>query len=902
VAAAVIEHEEPGARPYADDILKLVVTLPVEGQTQNVQFDFHLVEDDPVQVAKEMVQELGIPPGAVLEISETISGLACAARMKQEKHSMKLKKNGQYVQYSQSQPPKEHSQQGQTRATIPNNPSEPSAGAYQGSGISPIPDYTSVNGVYQHQNAPIPQQLGFPEPMTNYQNQHLINQGNVGAPVQQQPQQHYQSMPPASQVYESPQVHQMTSQSYHQDQLGQASSQMMPSQQQQSTVMPPPQRQPSNVGAIQYDHTVQISNQQMQQPYHAFVQSHGQTIGQVLSSNDGSMYNQSEQGVQNRQSNSTGNSNQGHIYPHMTAQTYLPNDQYISDHQQGLQISQSMAPVPSGAQSGYPPLHPSQTIHQSGGAAMTQQHQMHQMNMQPQQLPPRGSFVQPSQSQSVDLPVYQVSNSGPATFQQNQLRSPDQYTHSQSNVDNSYQGNVDNSIQSNNGGMDSVQQNQYLTSSQQSRRPSNAEANMYQTGNSLPNALQQPQYFPSDQQVRRFSNTSVDAQFPQDQNVSLQEPLQMNTLQNVLNVVNQQQSQVNSQNSQSMSGGNLTTQGIQNSTMGLPIQQNATSSQMINQPDLYSSQPVSNVSNTATGIASQSQLFSATTIPPPPQQTQMIDGTIPATAATPMHEKTASSVHSSPLVTSRGHASAQTSPIGERPLPLDYGTSITSSSNIETRDPRRSKSEVPVMTPGPIIHRAATAGPPASSSPMFDRISSNFSASGDDDDDVGFDEDDDDDEEDDDDNEFQEEMRKLEEDYMKTLQRAKKVFDSRMDNLQRSQLEREAQHQKTLEKHEKERADFEKRLAIEAEQQNKRIKQLQSEWNKRRETLAKHKRRVHANSAGDLPNDSATPDISPILTSQSMPAEHKRSGSNSFSAQIYGLTDQQDTSTQNEGS
>ena len=91
VAAAVIEHEGPDVRPYADDILKLVVTLPVEGQTQNVQFEFHLVEDDAVQVAKEMVQELDIPQDAVLEISETISGLACAARMKQDKYSARMK-------------------------------------------------------------------------------------------------------------------------------------------------------------------------------------------------------------------------------------------------------------------------------------------------------------------------------------------------------------------------------------------------------------------------------------------------------------------------------------------------------------------------------------------------------------------------------------------------------------------------------------------------------------------------------------------------------------------------------------------------------------------------------------------------------------------------------------------
>jgi WNK lysine deficient protein kinase len=90
VAAAVLENENLNIRPYEDDILKLVVTLPVDGQTQNVQFDFHLVEDEPVQVAKEMVKELGIPQGAVLEISETISGLARMARLKQDKYAVRM--------------------------------------------------------------------------------------------------------------------------------------------------------------------------------------------------------------------------------------------------------------------------------------------------------------------------------------------------------------------------------------------------------------------------------------------------------------------------------------------------------------------------------------------------------------------------------------------------------------------------------------------------------------------------------------------------------------------------------------------------------------------------------------------------------------------------------------------
>lgn len=93
VAAAVIESNS-NTLPYQDDILKLVVTLPVDGQTQNVQFDFHLVEDDPIQVAKEMVAELGIPEGAVLEISETISGLARAARVNQDKYFARQQTQG----------------------------------------------------------------------------------------------------------------------------------------------------------------------------------------------------------------------------------------------------------------------------------------------------------------------------------------------------------------------------------------------------------------------------------------------------------------------------------------------------------------------------------------------------------------------------------------------------------------------------------------------------------------------------------------------------------------------------------------------------------------------------------------------------------------------------------------
>ena len=40
---------------YKDDILGIIVTLPVEGQTKKVQFDFQIFADDSIQVAREMV-------------------------------------------------------------------------------------------------------------------------------------------------------------------------------------------------------------------------------------------------------------------------------------------------------------------------------------------------------------------------------------------------------------------------------------------------------------------------------------------------------------------------------------------------------------------------------------------------------------------------------------------------------------------------------------------------------------------------------------------------------------------------------------------------------------------------------------------------------------------------------
>ena len=71
--------------PFKDNQVEneivLKIPLKLNEKEQHVQFDFHLIEDDPVQVAKEMVRELAFPEDAVLGISERISALARKARM-----------------------------------------------------------------------------------------------------------------------------------------------------------------------------------------------------------------------------------------------------------------------------------------------------------------------------------------------------------------------------------------------------------------------------------------------------------------------------------------------------------------------------------------------------------------------------------------------------------------------------------------------------------------------------------------------------------------------------------------------------------------------------------------------------------------------------------------------------
>jgi len=80
-----------------------------------------------------------------------------------------------------------------------------------------------------------------------------------------------------------------------------------------------------------------------------------------------------------------------------------------------------------------------------------------------------------------------------------------------------------------------------------------------------------------------------------------------------------------------------------------------------------------------------------------------------------------------------------------------------------------------------------------------------------------------------------EEIRKLKQEFEKKMQRAQKSYGTRMDNLHRSKEEAEALHQATLQKHEKERTEFDKRVRLAEEEQARRLNQIQKEFNEKKE-------------------------------------------------------------------
>jgi Sds3-like len=255
----------------------------------------------------------------------------------------------------------------------------------------------------------------------------------------------------------------------------------------------------------------------------------------------------------------------------------------------------------------------------------------------------------------------------------------------------------------------------------------------------------------------------------------------------------------------------------------------------------------------------------------PPQSTPPLAAVYPTTAG-PVTGQMMPTQHNNPTPTT-GHFSVgiPPAPVGTpQGLPVPHIVNPVQSDPATMKDqtipPESSSSQSSIVSNRPNAAVGSAAGVVPSSDITHQ---SNYS------DDADIDSDND---------EVSDELRKLDEDFQKNLERTRKVFVNRMDNLQRSQVEREAQHLKTLEKHEKERAEFEKRLAQEAEQQNRRIEQLQREWDKRRETVAMNKRRPKDGSgpgAGGIATDVSADALTASASSSA--ATHLRTASSASS-------------------
>merc|ERR1711971_725835 len=97
-----------------------------------------------------------------------------------------------------------------------------------------------------------------------------------------------------------------------------------------------------------------------------------------------------------------------------------------------------------------------------------------------------------------------------------------------------------------------------------------------------------------------------------------------------------------------------------------------------------------------------------------------------------------------------------------------------------------------------------------------------------------------------------EEIRKLEQEFTKKMQRAQKSYGTRMDNLHRSKEEAEAQHQMTLEKHEKERVEYEKKVRLAEEEQTRRLNQIQKEYIEKKKETARQQRAKQPSTGVDV--------------------------------------------------
>ncbi len=425
VAAAVIQENKQintDQMPYPDDILKLVITLPVEGQTQNVQFDFDLVEDDPIQVAKEMVAELGIPEDAVLEISETVSGLARDARTKKHKfNSAKAQQNPGHIRKLITSRPNatSESQVGQTAVAQPQTQQHLVQGIMQ-----PTNQQPPMQQPMSQQGLPHGQPLMDNNQMTS-QMQHMQQQR--GSIQSGDPEPHRQAQIPYVQAgiemsaqMEAPKQSQMNGEYHHQGHVSSETKQPLAPYNQ--APVPPPAPSMSMPGSGS-----QIPQQRPPQPSHGaqqpspLVAPPGDSSQQTIATSLPSMPNQQIHGSSQSLSQAYSPHQQlqptmqrAHSFtqpqqqqpqlvqppvqqiPNIPPQQHMPN---VVQQQPPIQLQMNRA-------SSLPPQQ--QQLQQ---AVTTQQHQIHQGRTQQIQQPPMAQ-QRPNQQQEYQVAPTQVPPHG----------------------------------------------------------------------------------------------------------------------------------------------------------------------------------------------------------------------------------------------------------------------------------------------------------------------------------------------------------------------------------------------------------------------------------------------------------------------------------------------------------
>ncbi|CAJ1930525.1 unnamed protein product [Cylindrotheca closterium] len=672
VAAAVIENDS-NAQPYEDDILKLVVTLPVEGQTQNVQFDFHLVQDDAIQVAKEMVAELGIPQGAVLEISETISGLARAARVSQDKYLARHKGQNQG--------------QGHLRSTqmpsVSSLPAMPS-NTDMGQNMAQQPSTQSMVSSQSHQS------------MHEQQQQQVVPNHSQTSQMGQNMAQH-----PSSQSMVSSQSHQS-----------------MHEQQQQQVV--PNHSQTSHVPQLLQAQGMQVQEQ-------SAPMSHGQHAPMPAPMQS-----------------------HGHVQPlEMTKQNSDVSSQ--SYGQQSIPINAQQLPSHMNA---------------VNAGQQADSHLSHNVGVAPGHAGPSAdtNSSHPNYGQPIPVPsqmgIRQTSGVG------GQSDAP-----SHSSAQSTYGQPIPVPSQM------GVRQTSGVGG--QSDAPSH---------NSSQSTYRQPIHVPPQMGVRQTPGVSTQS----DPSAYVRQTQGVSTQSDPSAYAQPQQAPISSQPAPQSSGHHAPGMHVmQQQQSGSAV---APQSGIVEAPPAQSSYvpPQGNqVQGYTNGITSQAPTqpasqhpqhvpFQPSPMPPqqqPVQQSQTAPQTqqfVPAAGAPGSVEGTFSSTS-----------------------PQDDLASMSHQMGTET-----AFHQMNGMHPPPAMERLRA---PSESDQM--------------------------------DEELAVELRKLDEEFKKTVSRAKKVFDSRMDTISRLQHEREALHQKTLSEHEKQRIEFEKRLQQEEMEQNRRIQQLQKDWARKREEM-----------------------------------------------------------------